>query len=411
MTARTERLFSGYGGRMLATLSVAWATLQLGRFLLPPLLPSIIADLCTTTVVAGVALGTLQAVYAVTQFPSGRLSDRFTRPSLVVPGLVVLTAGFLVVSGTTTVWLLGAAAVLLGLGKGLFAVPSRAQLSDLFVQRRGQALGLYAAGTDIGGILASVGGVIVTGGGATMALIGLEPVLGIDWRTPFVPVAGVLALVSLAYVAWNRDPYRLGRTDVELVATVRRLATTRRQREALVAFALFFFVVGAWVNFLPAYLTDGKGFAEPVAAGLYAVVFVVGVVVKPTAGTLSDRVPRRAVGAGGLLLGVAALAAVVAAESIVAVGLAIAVYAVGYKAVFPVADATLLDAAPDDNLGADLGAARALFLGVGALGPVYMGWLAAVASYRLAFVGLGGCLIVAAGLLLRGVVGSTDHLL
>ncbi|MFC7075163.1 MFS transporter [Haloarcula halophila] len=406
MTARTERLFSGYGGRMLVTLSVAWATLQLGRFLLPPLLPSIIADLGTTTVVAGLALGTLQAVYAVTQFPSGRLSDRFTRPSLVVPGLVVLTAGFLVVSGTTTVWLFVAAALLLGVGKGLFAVPSRAQLSDLFVRRRGQALGLYAAGTDVGGILASVGGVVVTGGGATMAVVGLEPVPGLDWRTPFVPVAAVLGLVCLAYVAWNRDSYRIGRTNVELLATIRRLATTRRQREALVAFALFYFVVGAWVNFLPTYLTNGKGFAEPVAAGLYAVVFVVGVVVKPTAGALSDRVPRRAVGAGGLLLGVVALAAVVTTDSLIAVGLAIAAYALGYKAVFPVADATLLDAAPADNLGADLGAARALFLGVGALGPVYMGWIAAVASYRLAFTGLAGCLVVAAALLLRGVVGS-----
>jgi MFS family permease len=406
VTARTERLFSGYGGRMLVTLSVAWAALQLGRFLLPPLLPSIIDDLGMTTVVAGVALGALQAVYAVTQFPSGRLSDHFTRPSLVVPGFAVLTAGFLVLSGTRAVPVFVAAAVLLGVGKGLFAVPSRAQLSDLFVERRGQALGLYSAGTDVGGILASVGGVLVTGGGAALALVGLAPIPGLDWRTPFVPVAAALALVALVYVAWNRDPYRLGWTDVELVATVRRLATTRRQREALVAFALFNFVVGAWVNFLPTYLTDGKGFSEPIAAGLYAVVFVVGVVVKPTAGTLSDRVPRRAVGAGGLLLGVAALAAVVAAGSMVTVGLAIAAYAVGYKAVFPVADATLLDAAPDENLGADLGAARAVFLGVGALGPVYMGWLAAVASYRLAFVGLGLCLVAAAALLLRGLVGD-----
>lgn len=404
MTTREERLFAGHGGRMLATLGVAWATLQLGRFLLPPLLPAIIADLGMTTLTAGIALGALQAVYALTQFPSGRLSDRFTRPSLVVPGLVALTGAFLLLSAATTVWLFVTATVLLGVGKGLFAVPSRAQLSDLFVEKRGQALGLYAAGTDLGGILAAVGGVVVTGGGALLSvreLTVVSPSLG--WRDPFAPIAVVLATVALAYAGWNRDPYRLGRTDAELGATVRRLATTRAQRDAMVAFALFYFVVGAWVNFLPTYLTRAKGVSEPVAAGLFAVVFVVGIVVKPVAGLVSDRVPRRAVAAGGLLFGVGALAAVVFAGSTGVVAAAIAVYAVGYKTVFPVADALLLDAAPEENVGGDLGAARAVFIGVGALGPVYMGGLAAIASFKLAFVGLGVCLVAAAALLLRGL--------
>ncbi|WP_419181130.1 MFS transporter [Haloarcula litorea] len=389
---------------MLATLSVAWATLQFGRFLLPPLLPAIIADLGMTTLTAGVALGGLQAVYALTQFPSGRLSDRFTRPSLVVPGLVALAGAFLLLSAATTMWLFVAATVLVGVGKGLFAVPSRAQLSDLFVEKRGRALGLYAAGTDLGGLFAAVGGVVVTGSGALLALPGVDlrpPALG--WRDPFAPVAVVLALVAVAYVAWNRDPYRLGRTDVELVATLRRLATTRAQRDALVAFALFYFVVGAWVNFLPTYLTRAKGFSEPVAAGLFAVVFVVGLVVKPVAGLASDRVPRRAVAGAGLLFGVGALAGVVLAASVALVAAAIAVYAVGYKTVFPVADALLLDAAPDENVGGDLGAARAVFIGVGALGPVYMGLLADLASFEVAFLGLGACLLAAAALLLRGL--------
>jgi len=389
---------------MLVTLSVAWATLQLGRFLLPPLLPTIIVDLGMTTLTAGLALGGLQVIYALTQFPSGRLSDRFTRPSLVVPGLVALTGALLVLSVATSVWLFVAATLLFGVGKGLFAVPSRAQLSDLFVEKRGRALGLYAAGTDLGGILAATGGVVVTGGTALVALPGVDlatPSLG--WRDPFAPLAVAMALVAVVYAGWNRDPYRLGRTDVGLVATVRRLATTRSQREAMVAFALFYFVVGAWVNFLPTYLTRAKGFAEPVAAGLFAVVFVVGIMVKPVAGLVSDRVPRRAVAAGGLLFAVGALAGVVLAGSVVAVGTAIAVYAVGYKTVFPVADALLLDAAPDENVGGDLGAARAVFIGIGALGPVYMGGLASLASFEAAFVGLGACLVAAAALLLRGL--------
>lgn len=407
MTTREERLLGGYSGRMLVTLSVAWATLQLGRFLLPPLLPAIITDLEMTTLTAGIALGALQAVYALTQFPSGRLSDRFTRPSLIVPGLIALTGAFLLLSVATAVWLFFAAAISIGVGKGLFAVPSRAQLSDLFVEKRGQALGLYAAGTDLGGILAAGGGVVVTGSGALLALFdGSIAPLSLGWRDPFTPLVVMLALVAIAYVGWNHDPYRLGRADVELVTTVQRIMTTRAQRDAMVAFALFYFVVGAWVNFLPTYLTQAKGFSEPVAAGLFAVVFVVGIVVKPVAGLASDRVPRRAVAASGLLFSVGALAGVVLAASVTVVATAIAVYAIGYKTVFPVADALLLDAAPDGNVGGDLGAARAVFIGVGALGPIYMGGLADIASFQIAFIGLGACLLVAAALLLRGLRGE-----
>ena len=413
---------AGYEGQMLGSLAVAWAVLQLGRFILSPLLPAIIADLGVTTVAAGVALGAFQAVYAVVQYPSGRYSDRLSRATLIVPGFVVLVGAFVALSVATTYALFFAAVLALGVGKGLFTVPSRALLSDLFVERRGQALGVYSAGTDVGGILASVGAIVVTGT-ATAALgpVGtlVPTVPGLDWRSPFVPIAAVLAVAGVVYVLLNRDPYAVGRPSMGVVATLRRLATTREQREGLVAFSLFFFVVGGFVNFLPTYLARGKGIEEGLAAALFALVFVVGVAAKPLAGLVADRVPRRVVGVGGLLLAVAALVGLVRVESVPAVAAAIALLALGYKALFPVVDALVLDAAPAGNAGGDLGAARALFLGVGALGPVYVGWVAAVPVYRLslagrqaavggyqlAFLGLGACLLVAAALLGRGVRG------
>jgi MFS family permease len=163
-------------------------------------------------------------------------------------------------------------------------------------------------------------------------------------------------------------------------------------------------VVGAWVNFLPTYLAQGKGTSESLAAALFAVVFVVGVPAKPLAGLASDRVPRRAVGVAGLSLAVVALAGVVLASTLWVVIGSIALFALGYKALFPVADAVLLDAAPDANTGGDLGAARALFQGVGAFGPVYVGTVATVAGYAVAFAGLAVCLLASAGLLARGLL-------
>lgn len=396
----TERLISGYTGRVLGSLSLAWSTLQLGRFLLSPLLPAIIADIGLTTATAGAALGAFQLLYAVTQFPSGRVSDVFERPAMIVGGLLIIVGAFLLFATTTTAVGFVVAALALGLGKGLFAVPSRAQLSDLFVEKRGQALGIYAAGTDIGGILASVVGIIVTGG----AILGFGLTeTALSWRAPFVPLAILLAITAGGYIYWNTAPYRVGKPDLEVVATIKRLVATPAQREALAAFALFFFVVGAWVNFLPTYLVTQKGFSEATASAMFAVVFIVGFGTKPTAGRLADRVPRRMVAAGGLLVAMGALGGVVLFEGMMAIVAAVAMYALGYKSVFPVVDALVLDAAPNANLGGDLGAARAVFLGVGAFGPVYLGWVVDVASYRVGFAGLGACLLVATALLLRGI--------
>jgi MFS family permease len=400
---------------MLLSLSLAWAILQLGRFLLPPLLPAIIDDLAITKVTAGIALGALQGVYALTQYPSGRLSDRFTRASLIAPGLLALTLAFLAVASAVSYLFFLVAAVGIGVGKGLYTVPSRALLSDLFVERRGQALGLYAAGTDVGGILASLVALVVTGGAVATLLpadLGtLSP--GLDWRAPFAPIAVALAVVTLLYLLWNREAYRLGRTEIGLVATVRRIGTTPAQREALVAFSLFYFVVGAWINFLPTFLAEAKGLEESLAAALFAVVFLVGIWAKPLAGMLSDRISRRLVAVVTLLFAVCSLVGVVVVDSLVGIVVAIGLFALGYKAQFPIADAILLDAAPDGNVGGDLGAARAVFLGVGALGPVYMGTVATAAGYPVAFAGLGGCLLVAAGLLARGArrqhVADAEH--
>ncbi|WP_350356180.1 MFS transporter [Halorarius halobius] len=389
---------------MLASLSVAWAVLQTGRFLLSPLLPDIIGALDITKATAGLALGAFQGVYALTQYPSGRFSDALTRAALLVPGFVTLVAAFAALWATTGYVGFLAAAVLLGVGKGLFAIPSRALLSDLFVERRGRAFGLYTAGTDVGGIAAAAIAFLVVGGGA--ALVPVGPVAAAldaaGWRAPFLPVAVTLALVGLLYVVWNRDTLALGRADVALLSTVRRLATTREQRETLVAYALFYFMVGAWINFLPTYLQEAKGFVSPVPELLFAVVFVVGVTAKPAAGTLSDRVPRRIVAVGGLALAAVALVAVSITESLVAVTAAIALFAAGYKTQFPVVDAIVLDAAPDANVGGDLGAARALFLGVGALGPVYMGVVSTALGYPTAFAGLVGCLVASAGIIAAG---------
>jgi len=376
----------GHRSRMLAVLSLGWAVLQCGRFLLPPLLPRIQATLALSAAEAGLALTAFGLVYAVVQYPSGAYSDTLSRASLILPGFAVLVAGFVVLGVGPSVPLFIVGLALVGVGKGLFASPSRALLGDLFSGTRGRALGLYSAGTDLGGVLAA---------GLAVA------VLSTTWRLAFVPVAVVLAAVTALFVYWNREPYTVGSVGLSPWATVRRIAATPTQREVLVAYSLFYFVVGGFVNFLPTMLV-ARGVVPPaLASGSFALLFLVGLVAKPAAGEVSDRIPRPAVGAVALVVAAIGIAVVLRAGSPVGVVAGTLLAAAGYKTQFPVSDAIVMDAAPDGNVGGDLGAARAVFLLANALGPGFVGIVAEYADYTVAFWSLAG-LFVLSGLVLLG---------
>ncbi|ERG96905.1 MFS transporter [Haloquadratum walsbyi] len=372
---------------MLATVSLGWAVLQFGRMLLSPLLPAIITDLAITEATAGIVLAAFQVVYAVTQYPSGEFSDQWTRATLIVPAFTVLVVGFSLFDVVGGLGMFVLAAVVTGVGKGLFSIPSRALLSDLFTTNRGRALGIYAAGTDIGGIAAA--------GVATVT------VTYASWRTPFLPVAIVLGVLTICYMIMNRESYTIERTTLDIGGTVGRLVQHPRQRETLTAFALFYFMVGGVINFYPIYLTRTKDFSAELASLTFALIFIVGLVIKPSAGTLGDRFSRIGIAISGLLIAAVALTAVTFVSTPIYIWIVTSVLAIGYKTGFPLADAIILDGAPNDDMGADLGAARALFLGANAVGPAYVGIVATYGSYEIAFGGLAVCLLLAAGLLAR----------
>lgn len=373
------RLFDGYSGRILFVSALAWAVLQTGRFTLPLLLPEIRRGLSLTLGQTGLVLTLLQGIYAFSQYPSGRFSDSWSRISLIIPGLGVLTLSFLLVGGTSTYSVLLLGAAILGLGKGLYSIPSRAFLSDLFGGRRGRALGFFSAGSDFGGILASVVAVLV--------------LQYMTWRAPFLSIAVVLGFVTALYFWWSQEPYTIRRTDLNVLQTIGRLIKTPRQRRILLAYALFYFMVNGVINFLPTYLRTAKGLSPVLASGAYSLLFLVGMGAKPAAGELSDRISRRTVSLGGLLLSAISLSIVLLAHSVEGVLTATVLFAVGYKAQIPLIDATVMENAPTENVGGDLGAARGLFQGIGSLGPAYIGFMAQTYDYSIAFAGLAICLV------------------
>ncbi|WP_142856950.1 MFS transporter [Salinigranum halophilum] len=378
--ADEERLVTGYSGRLLLAVSVGWGLIQSGRLVISPLLPAISTDLGLSSTRAGAAISVLWGLYALLQYPSGRLSDRLSRKTLLVGGLGLLCVGFgtLATAPTYLAFLVGAAVV--GLGAGLYPTPARGLVSDLFVTRRGQAFGLHTASGDLGGVVAA--------GLATLVLAVAT------WRAAFLPVVVVIVAVAVALHRWNHEPYVVGRVDMAVADTGRRLLGEPRLRWLLVSYSLYAFTWQSMVGFLPTYLQVSKGFSPSLANTGFAALFVVGAVAKPTAGAVGDAVSRSLLAATVLLAAAATLVVLVVATSPAVVLAAVVVFALGLMAFPPVMQAHLMDSFPTDSMGGDLGAMRTVYIGLGALGPTVVGATADAYDFTLAFSGLVGCLLV-----------------
>lgn len=387
MSDGRERLFIGYSGQVLISISVGWTILQMGRFLLPTLLPQIISSLEITLSKAGFALTVFQLVYSGMQYPGGRFSDELSRATLILPGLLILVMGFFFISiaSVFSVFLIGA--IVLGLGKAFFTIPSRALLSDHFVERRGQALGIFSAGSDLGGSVA--------------AAVGASFFVVASWRLSFISIAVLLFFVTIVYVLINQEEYVVGWVALDIRSMFRRLSMGD-QRDALLAYSFYLFVGTGMVNFFPTYLTTAKNMTPATAGYLFSLFFITSMISKPMIGKLSDHVSRRVVATGGFLLSAFAILLLMLGTTIVTIIVAVCGFSVGNRSLIPIMDTLIIDAAPSSNTGGDLGGARTILLSIGSLGPIYLGVVAQAYDYDLAFVGFAIGLVVAGLLLARG---------
>lgn len=370
---------------MFATFTMVTLFGSLGRLVLSPLLPTIIADLEISRAAAGVGLTVLWAFTALAQFPGGRLSDGLSRKTMLLAGLGANVVGFSMLALSSGYNQLVISLAVVGVGTGLFIPAKYLVLTELFVERRGRAFGVNSAAAEIGGVLASVAAVGVLALGA--------------WRVTFVPVAGILLLGILAFSVWSDERVTLARTSLDVRGTARRLFGNRDLLLLLLTFSLFSFVWQGVTGFLPDFLHVHKEFSQTSASNAFAVLFVVAAVVTPIIGGLGDRLGHARVGILTPLVGSVGLGVIILAGDRIGVIVGIAILASGIGSFWPLLYAHLMEALPDRDMGGDFGATRTVFMGLGSLGPAYVGVVVDVAGYVPAFVGFVGCLLVTTGLL------------
>jgi ACDE family multidrug resistance protein len=143
-----------YRAALLSNFATGWAVFGL-RMALVPLF--VVEVLRYDPKVAGLTLAAFAVGNVSAVIPSGRLSDRIGRRTLLIAGLTVSGVATALVGSATSLPLFFAGAYVAGVAAGMFNSPQQAAVADIFGSkaRAGTALSTFQMMADLGSILGS----------------------------------------------------------------------------------------------------------------------------------------------------------------------------------------------------------------------------------------------------------------
>lgn len=198
-----ERLLYGSTGRLSIVLATGWLGIMLTRSIIPPLLPSVIDGTVISEAQAGFAMTIMWGVYALLHFPAERLSDQLTSRTVLTTSMAVTVLGIIGLTWVQAYWWFVSFVGFIDVGAGLYFVPARTLLSDVFVDRRGAALGVQAVAGTLGSAAA---------GGLAIVALTIGP-----WQSAFLPILIILLAVGVLLQRFVDEPLAVSRIWFETV--------------------------------------------------------------------------------------------------------------------------------------------------------------------------------------------------
>jgi MFS family permease len=379
----------GSDRRLVLGLSAGgWALSQGTWLLLPALAVPIRETVGIGNAGFGVAMSVLWGSIALTQFPSGLLSDELGHRTVLVPTMVA--AGFAVAA---LAWLAALPAflvliVLVGVGTGAFPTVARALLSARFGADRGRAFGVFGGAGDAAGVVTP--------------LLATTAIAAGVWRVTFLGAGAGLVLAAGGFHLLLDGEYRFRRPSV-LAPARNALSEVLRPGVplAILCYSTFALVWQGSTSFLPLYMYEAKGLSLATANGTLSVLFLMGMLVKPAAGWASDLVGRRALVVGALFAAGCLLAglALLARRPVVVLG-GVALFGGALMTFQPVMQAYLMDWFEGASEGGAFGLARLVYAIIASAGSTVVGVGSETVGFDAVFAGLAVALVVASGALL-----------
>jgi len=335
-----------------------------------------------------VAVSTLTGVFL--KLPSGALSDIYGRRFLLRVGVIAFGVPPFLYPFVTNVDALIALRFVHGLATAIFAPAALATVADLYLERRGAAMGTYTASTQAGALLGPViGGWLVYAAGFPVTFV-------------TAGLFGGLGMLVFMLLRLNPPPPRVAEQGLRPVLAdmwkgfrivaqnARVLATSATDGAKMIA-------NGALMAFLPIY-----GVAVGLNPGevglLFGVQGVTSFVSKPAMGRVSDQVGRKPLIIVGLLICAGTFALIPQVSSLPVLLVLAAGFGFGEAIVSSSTAAFVADLSELKTLGAGMGMQGTISDIGHASGPLLAGVLIAHLSYAGAFAIIAAIQLTAAGL-------------
>ncbi len=185
--------------RLIGTSMVSKLFVDIGSQIFNPFLSLIATGLGLGVVELGRIVG-LRNVMGILAPLSGALADRFGYRLIIRVALLVSASGCLLVGLSSSLWMLGLAVLLMGLGTSVFVPNMQAFVSGhLPYKLRARGLGMIEYSWALTGIVG-------------LSLIGFL-IAATGWRTPFFLLAAGQVIMSLVFGALPEDRHQKASTE------------------------------------------------------------------------------------------------------------------------------------------------------------------------------------------------------
>lgn len=372
-----------YRHTVLALCTLAFFGTMVARLVISPVVPEITADFGVTNGTIGLALSGMWAAYALSQFPSGILGDRFGERTVILTAVGGTAITSLGLTASPTFPLFAVSTVLLGAAAGLHYSVATTFLTRQF-DDIGRAIGVHVAGGPLAGLLAPT----------AAAVVGLR----YGWRAAIAlgVVVAVPVFAAFALAIRPTEPRRPDQPVRERLepGAIRELLGRPEIRYTTALAVMGAFTWQATASFLPTFLETYHGLDGTTAGVLFSVYFVIHGATQPVLGGLSDRYAREPVIVGTMLFGAVGYAALVVADGLPAVVAAVCCVGVAMSWGAPL-QSRFMDVLGDAERGAGFGLVRSTYMILGATGSVAVGGIADLVGWSASFGLLSAIMAVA----------------
>lgn len=362
-----------YKNTVLLLCMLAFFVTMVGRLVISPVVPAVIAEFSVSNTMMGVALSGMWMAYSLMQFPSGVLADRYNERDVILVSLGG-TAGASIILATSPFFsIFFFATVALGAAAGLHYTVATVLLERTY-EDTGTAIGIHTAGAPLAGLTAPV----------ASAWIGIR----YGWRTA-VALTMIVAVPIFILFAWQVRSTNPRRSNQSILGQSGFQTAFGILTRSSIVFTVFIAVISTFVwqgiaSFLPMFLTEHQGQDETVAGLFFSIYFVVQGIGQVGVGTLSDHYGRDLAIASCMVTSISGFVLLIVGSGLITITMAVLLLGLGMSygaAMIP----RFLDNFSEAESGTGLGLVRTIYGFLGATGSVSVGFLADLFNWSIAF--------------------------